>query len=205
MRDCFESTLTLSLIAGRLVITVAIDPTTNLKNATLSGTNRVICCSGICRYTDLTIDKALVGYRLLFSAPPLVRLVSPLFDVVGPRYLRMSQQPVAYAEGEPLVVQPRVDVLDIYRRPISGHWLTVVAAIRGGTGAAGGILQGTTSLFTNESTVVYTDLRVDRYGSGYVLEFSCAWFELEMSQPFDVDFAARPNVCSANEGKCSRP
>ena len=156
-------------------------------------------------FTDLAIDKALAGYRLLFSGPPLVRLMSPPFDVVGPRYLRMSQQPVGYAEREVLVVQPRIDVLDIYRKPLSGYWLTMVAAIRGGTGAADGILQGTTSLFTNESTFVYTDLSIDRYGSGYVLEFTCLWFEPEMSQPFDVDFAARPNVCSSEEDECSRP
>merc|ERR1712216_84709 len=97
---------TVSWDSGRLLITVEIDPITNTKNSTLSGTLRVPCCEGICAFTDLMINKALAGYRLRFSGPPLVRLVSPLFDVVGPRSLRVSRQPVAYTTGDPLVVQP---------------------------------------------------------------------------------------------------
>ena len=56
--------------SGRLVITVELDPATNAKNATLSGTLRVACCAGVCAFTDLVINKAFVGYRLIFSAPP---------------------------------------------------------------------------------------------------------------------------------------
>ena len=193
--------------SGRLIVTVDIDPVTNLKNATLSGSLRVPCCAGICAFTDLVIDKALAGYRLLFSAPPFDRLVSPLFDVVGPRYLRVSQQPVAYATGEPFVVQPHVEVLDIYRKLLSGYWLTVSVEINEDTGPAGGLLHGTTSLFTNESTVVFTDLQLNGYGSRYVLKFLCLWFEPALSEPFDVDFAARPHVCRdrSRDGICTAP
>ena len=164
------------------------------------------CCSGVCTFTDLSIDKALVGYRLIFSGPPLVRLVSPPFDVVGPRYLRMSVEPIAYVSGDPLIQQPHIEVLDVYRRPISGYWLTVSVAIRAQTGPAGGVLNGSTSLLTNESTVVFTDLALDGYGSSYVLDFSCLWFDRIQSKPFDVELAARPNVCvtaSFNPEKCA--
>jgi len=201
-----EQNRTVNWDSGRLVITVQLDPASNTKNATLSGTLRVPCCSGICAFTDLVINKALVGYRLHFSGPPLIRLSSPPFDVVGPRHLRVSQEPIGYISGEPLVVQPHVEVLDIYRRAISGYWLTIQAQIRANTGPAGGILQGTTSLFTNESTVVFTDLVLQGYGSSYILEFECHWFEPVASKPFDVDFAGRPNVCGGSGGSaCSAP
>ena len=133
-----------------------------------------------------------------------MRLVSPLFDVVGPRYLRVSRQPVAYTTGDPLVVQPHVQVLDIYRKAIPGYWLTVSVKIRGNSGALGGFLTGTTSLYTNESTVEFTDLSLTGYGSGYVLEFSCLWFEPVGTQPFDVDQEAGPNVCTKGS-VCAAP
>lgn len=192
--------------SGRLIITVEIDPATNTKNATLLGTLRVPCCEGVCAFTDLVIDKALVGYRLLFSGPPLVRLVSPLFNVTGPRHLCVSRQPIAYATGEPFVVQPHVDVLDIYREPLSGYWLTISAQILKNSGPTGGMLIGTTSVFSNESTVVFTDLALNGYGSSYVLEFSCLWFETVTSHAFDVDATARPHVCKqGSEDVCTAP
>ena len=146
------------------------------------------------------IDKAMVGYRLRFSAPPLARLASPFFDVVGPRHLRVVQEPVGYVTGDLLIKQPHVQVLDIYRRAVSGYWLTISAGIRAGTGPAGGALKGTVKLYTNESTVVFTDLLVEGPGSGYVLEFTCLWFEPAVTTPFDVDLVGRPNVCAA--GSC---
>ena len=192
--------------SGRLIIMVEIDADTNIYNATLLGNLRVPCCAGVCAFTDLMIDKALVGYRLRFSGPPLVGLLSPTFDVVGPRYLRIMRQPVGYVTGEPLVVQPVVEVLDIYRQTISGYWLTIAVRIQRNSGPANGILNGTTSLLTNESTVVFTDLKLLGYGSSYKLEFSCLWFEPVSTQPFDVDFAGRPHVCrqgSSDEDACT--
>ena len=186
--------------SGRLLVTVEIDPATNVNSANLSGTLVVPCCAGVCSYTDLVIDKAMVGYRLRFSAPPLARLASPFFDVVGPRHLRVVQEPVGYVTGDLLIKQPHVQVLDIYRRAVSGYWLTISAGIRAGTGPAGGALKGTVKLYTNESTVVFTDLLVEGPGSGYVLEFTCLWFEPAVTTPFDVDLVGRPNVCAA--GSC---
>jgi hypothetical protein len=65
--DSGMTVVTASLLSG------IID---NPRNGTLLGHNKVTCCLGVCKFTDLSIDRAFSAYRISFDSPPFTTATS---------------------------------------------------------------------------------------------------------------------------------
>jgi hypothetical protein len=73
--------------------------------------------------------------------------------------------------GQPFASQPRLELTDDGANLIQCESNPVLAGIRPGTGTAGAVLLGNTSIVPNAAIVSYTDLAVDIGGGGYQLQF----------------------------------
>ena len=78
IQDGFGTTVTTST----LPVTIAIG--TNPSSGTLSGTLTVNAVAGVATFSNLSINKAGVGYTLVASSPNVASATSNTFDVVIP-------------------------------------------------------------------------------------------------------------------------
>src|SRR5690606_555288 len=62
----------------------------------------------------------------------------------------------------------------------------VTASIQTGTGSAGAVLSGTVAVTAVSGNVTFTDLAIDKAGSGYMLLFSTASIGTATSQALDI-------------------
>jgi FG-GAP-like repeat/PQQ-like domain len=86
--------------------------------------------------------------------------------------------------GSPFVSQPALSLFDDGDNPLKCELNPVLASIRSGTGTAGAVLLGTTSLVPSSGSVGYTDLAVDRAGGGYQLQFALSGASKKLSRTF---------------------
>ncbi len=94
-------------------------------------------------------------------------------DVVvalAPTQLVVLTQPSADSAGRPIAPAVRVAAQDATGRTIGSFTGTIVAAI--GSNPAGGTLSGTTSVAAVGGVATFSNLRLNRVGSGYTLLFS---------------------------------
>ena len=157
------------------LITVEIASGTGTVGASLSGTTSLFVMTGVAAFTDLKINTPGVGYRLKFTSyPSLTPAFSEAFDVAGIAVkLKVTRQPVGNNPGEPLAVQPRVEVADFNGVRCMGENGTMINAyITPATGTEHAIMSGSNPIVVVNGIADYTDLAIDRPGIGYTLSFS---------------------------------
>lgn len=168
-------------------VTVAIQPGTGRPGAVLDGTTTVPLTGGIATFTDLSIDKPGIGYVLVASSPSLVPVQSQPFNVSPmPARLVFSTQPDVAEAGKAFQQQPVVLARDVNNVLIADYNGPVTLAIKAGTGTAGAALIGTATVIAVNGVATYTDLGVDKKGTGYVLEAFVGTNKLGESEAFDV-------------------
>jgi hypothetical protein len=99
--------------------------------------------------------------------------------------LRFVAQPGdAWDSGAPFASQPSVEVVDAGGNRVATDADTVSLSI--GTNPSGGTLSGTTTLPTTGGIAAFTDLSVNRSGTGYTLVASATGRSAATSAPFTV-------------------
>jgi hypothetical protein len=173
---------------GRIVptsasITVAL--AANPGGATLGGTKTVAAVNGVATFPDLTLDRAASGYTLLASAGAL-NATSGAFDVaINPgSHLAIAQQPTNVVSGAAVSPAVIVQVEDSAGGPITGASGTVSVALANNPGGA--TLSGTTTVGLVNGAATFSNLTLDRVGSGYTLAFSVNGLAGPTSTGFDV-------------------
>ncbi len=126
--------------SGVTILTASLLPTANPVGGNLSGAPTVTCCAGVCKFTDLSIDRAHTAYTLAFRAPPFEVLLTAPFAVVGPSRLVVTSHAGGAMAGRPFVLQPQLRVLGNTGTDadelIGAEWATpVTASIYNSTGA----------------------------------------------------------------------
>lgn len=154
-------------------VTLSIKPGTGRTGAVLSGTQSVNAAGGIATYTNLSINLAGGGYVLTATSGSLTTADSTPFAVAQTATkLAYGVQPAGASAGVAFSTQPAVQVLDAENNIVAAYTGTVGIAIKSGTGRAGAVLSGTSSLSAVAGIASFTNLSINLAGSGYVLTAS---------------------------------
>jgi alpha-tubulin suppressor-like RCC1 family protein len=161
-------------------VTVALG--NNPDGGNLSGTTTVPATGGVAIFSDLSLDKAGVGYTLTASANGVLRATSSPFDVAQDALVFTIQptETLTNTAIRPVVVT--VQAAD--GTTISTANMNVTVAI--GTNPDGGTLSGTTTVPAVRGVAIFSDLSLDKPGVGYTLTANANRVVGATSSPFDV-------------------
>ena len=148
-------------------VTIAIG--SNPGSGTLSGTLSVAAVNGVATFSNLSINNAGTGYTLTASDGALTGATSGAFNLAGvATKLAFSQQPGNTSAGAS--ISPAVTVLieDSSGRTVTTDSSNVTLAI--GTNPPGnGTLAGTKTVAAVNGVATFSNLSIDKVGTGYTL------------------------------------
>ncbi len=167
--------------------TVSLSLGANPGGSTLGGSMVVAAADGIATFSGLTLDKVGSGYTLVASAQG-VTTTSVSFAVshgvaVGFAFVL---QPVSTQAGG--LITTAVRVVDAFGNTVTAS--NDAIDIRIGTNPNGGTLSGTTTVAAVQGVAAFTDLSIDRAGTGYTLEAASAGRTPAASNPFNITATA---------------
>ena len=178
--DAFGNTVT----ATNEAIDIQIG--TNPSGGVLSGTTTVTAVQGIAAFTDLSIDKAGIGYTLEASSAGRTPATSAPFDILAgsPAGLVFTVSPSTVVAGVPIVPDVEVTVVDASGNRIPGDSRAVTVAIANNPG--GSTLGGNTTVAAVDGVAQFPGLTLDKSGTGYTLQATAAGVSSGISGAFDV-------------------
>jgi hypothetical protein len=174
VQTCFTSNVTISFGA-------------NPGGGTLGGTTTRAAVGGVASFTGLTVTKASAAYTLAAASSGLPAATSTGFTVsAGPATaLTITTQPTnAQAGGAISAVV--VTVIDQFSNTAAGFSGPVGVAITPGTGTAGAVLSGTTSVPAALGVASFSNLSINKTGAGYTLTVSATGLVNATSSAFNI-------------------
>lgn len=171
-------------------VALAIKAGTGPAGASLScATNPLAASSGVASFAGCGIDKAGSGYQLRATDGALTAVDSSAFAVTvgSPSRLAFAQQPTTSTAGTAIAPAVTVEIRDAGGNPTPS---TASVAVAIGTNPAGGTLSGTTTRTAVNGTATFSDLSIDRAGSGYTLTAASSGLTGATSSGFAVTAAA---------------
>jgi hypothetical protein len=136
-------------------------------------------------YAGFTSDG---GHLNIAGSERVANGLYSLFGQLEPDDTRLvfSTQPSGAAAGEPLGTQPVVTVPDIISKKLNAAMPAVTLSITEGTGTVGAELSGAVTVNVVDGLAVFTDLGIDKAGTGYTLTATCSGYTQAVSNPFEV-------------------
>ncbi|BCU78627.1 hypothetical protein llg_33420 [Luteolibacter sp. LG18] len=170
-------------------VTVAIG--TNPGSGTLSGTATVAAVSGVATFSNLSIDKIGTGYTLTGASSGLTGATSGTFNITpaAPNKLAFLQQPSNAVAGVAIAPAVTVQIQDTFGN-LTTSTANVTVAI--GTNPGSGTLSGTATVAAVAGTATFSNLSIDKAGTGYTLTGASAGLTGATSGTFNIT-AAAPN------------
>lgn len=168
-------------------VTIAIG--TNPSGGTLSGTATVPAVAGVAAFSDLSINLAGVGYTLAASATGPAGAVSTPFTVSAAQAakLQFTVEPVATTAGATITPAVNVTAKDSVGNVQAGFTGNVTLSITAGTGGAGAILSGTTTMAAVAGVATFSNLTIDKAATGYTLSATATGVSGATSAGFDIN------------------
>ena len=191
IQDALGNTVTTSSAS----VTLSITPATGTAGAVLTcTTNPKAAAAGIATFAGCKIDKAGTGYTLTATAAGLTSATSNAFDVaLGPATkVVYTQQPTAVVAGSVISPAVVVTVQDAGGNTVTSSAATVTVAI--GTNPGGGTLSGTVSQAASSGVATFSDLSINKTGTGYTLVASSTGLTSATSSTFNVTAGAAVQV-----------
>jgi uncharacterized protein (TIGR03382 family) len=169
---------------------ISIALQTNPGSGTLGGTTTVAASSGVASFTNLTIDRAAVGYTLRATSTGLTMVDTVAFDVISgsAAALAFTVQPgdvVAGVAFSPAVVVSVRDSQGNVDPTFAGN---ITLAISNNPGSA--TLAGTISVLVANGTATFDNVSLDKVGVDYTIAATAAGVPAVTSAAFDVTPAA---------------
>lgn len=176
---------------GNVTLSIGFNP----GGGTLTGGGTIVMQPGLggtVQWDGPSIDAPGAGYTLHATCPGLADAYSDPFDITagpppspnGADGLGFFTQPTTTRAGQVITPGLRVGalgppgvVMPGYTGPI---WISILANSSGAT------LTGTRHLYAVNGLVTFSDLRIDKPGTGYVLRATAWPLNYIESQPFDV-------------------
>ncbi|MCY3022442.1 MAG: PKD domain-containing protein [Planctomycetota bacterium] len=164
-------------------ITIAIG--NNPGGGTLSGLVPVSAVNGVATFSDLSIDKAGLGYTLTATGSALSGATSTTFTIIGPpAKLVFQTQPVNTAGGSTIAPSPQVAIQDSLGTVVTTATNSVSIAI--GANPGSGTLSGTTGVNAVKGVATFGDLSINKAGVGYTLIATSGVLSAADSGAFDI-------------------
>jgi hypothetical protein len=169
-------------------ITIASGP----SGGTLSGTMTMTAVNGVATFSNLMITRAGAGYTLTAAASGLTGATSASFSVsaASASALLFTVQPSTTQTSTSISPAVQVTARDAYGNTATSFNGSMTMAI--GQNPGGGTLSGTKTVAAVNGVGTFSDLKIDRAGSGYTLRVSGAGPGAESAQ-FNV--AQKPLIC----------
>jgi hypothetical protein len=119
-------------------ITVSLTPPTSVSTLTFGGVKTVNTANGVATFTDLTIDKAAIGYTLTASTGSFSNVTSPAFDVTPATAATLAfvPMPTTAVVGQNLAVN--VQVQDQFGNIVAANGTQVTVTKASGPGTVTG-------------------------------------------------------------------
>jgi S-adenosylmethionine hydrolase len=179
-----DSTDTVTLVLG-----------TNPGGGTLSGTRTVTVSNGIATFSNLSIDKVGTGYTLNATTSGLTSASSAAFTVnpAAADHLLFRQQPTTTTAGQSISPAVTVYVLDKFGNIVTtDNTDTVTVAL--GTNPGSGTLSGTLTVTVRNGVATFSNLSIDKIGTGYTLNATASGLTGVSSAAFTVNPAAADHL-----------
>jgi hypothetical protein len=143
--------------------------------------------SGVATFYNLSIDKVGSGYTLTASSSGLTGATSNEFNITPgtPTKLAFVQQPTTAVAG--VVISPAVQVAvqDANGNTVTSND-TAQITLTIGSNPGGGTLSGTTTRTVRSGVATFSNLCIDKVGSGYTLTASSSGLTGATSNAFNV-------------------
>src|SRR5947208_2790628 len=192
IQDASGNTVTSATAA----VTVALG--TNPGGGTLLGTKTVNAGAGVASFGDLVIERAASGYTLVASSGALTGATSVPFAIApgAKTTLAVVVQPSAAAGAQPITPAVQIAVQDASGNTVTAATDAVTVALAANPGA--GTLSGTLTVAAIQGMATFSNLRIDRPGSGYTLAASAGGLSGATSVPFAVTLTFTAVSASGN-------
>ncbi len=165
---------------------VSLAIASNPGSGSLTGTNPVTAAGGIASFSNLSIDRAGIGYTLTASATGLAAATSTSFNVTigSAAKLDFVVHPSNTGGGATIAPAVQVEVQDAGGNRVIIGTHSVSLAIVNNPGS--GTLSGTLPVSTTGGLATFSDLSIDNAGTGYTLSASSLGLVAAMSNSFDI-------------------
>jgi subtilisin family serine protease len=162
----------------------------NPGGATLAGTTQVTPANGSATFSDLRIDRTGDGYTLVASSGGLPAVTSVPFQItpVGSPRLAFTGQPTGATAGAAISPAVEVTARDSLGNTFTTFTGDVTLAI--GTNPGGGTLTGRVTVAAVGGIATFSNLTIDRSGSGYSFTATASGAATGASTSFDVTAGA---------------
>jgi hypothetical protein len=171
---------------GNITLALGANP----GNSPFLGTLTLAAVNGVATFTNLSVDVVANGYTIVATSAGLTSATSAPFNILlGPAtHLEMVVDPITTTAGATLG-QPSTSVVaqDAGGNPVTAFSGNVTVAITAGTGTSGATLSGTTTLATVNGQATFTNLSIDKVGTGYILTFSTPGLASKSSRSFNIN------------------
>jgi hypothetical protein len=198
-QDAFGNTVT--TFNSNVTVAIAV----NAGGGTLAGTKTVAASAGVATFSTLSIDKSGVGYRLAATATGLAPDTSAAFSIAAAAATRLAftVQPTATIAGDIISPAVRVTAQDNFGNTAPGFIGTVTMAIA--NNPSGGVLAGTTSMAAVGGVATFSNLNINKSGTGYTLRATASGLTQSTSTAFNITagsatqlaFTVQPSVEAA--------
>jgi alpha-tubulin suppressor-like RCC1 family protein len=171
-------------------VTVAIASGTGKTGANLRGTKTLSTSSGVVSFTGLSIDSAGTAYRLTASATALTSATSTTFAITVAPATRLGYlvEPSNQAQNSAIAPPINVAVQDSLGNTVATATNSITITI--GTNPPGnGVLSGTTTQTAVSGVATFSDVRIDKVGTGYTLVASASGLASGTSTTFNITVA----------------
>src|SRR5439155_1725373 len=185
-------------------VTAAIG--TNPGGGALAGTTTVAAAGGVATFPGLSINKAGAGYTLTVSATGVTGATSAAFSITpgSATQLAITVQPTNTAAGASITPAVQVTAQDGLGNTDPTFTGNVTVAL--GANPGGGTLAGTASVAAVSGVATFSNLSINKAGSGYTLTAAATGPAGMTSTPFDVSpgaathlaFTVPPSTTPAN-------
>ncbi|HMA41957.1 MAG TPA: hypothetical protein VKP10_17965, partial [Gemmatimonadales bacterium] len=189
-------------VSGSITVAIGANP----SGGVLSGTLTVPINAGVASFPNLSIDKAGNNYTLTAASTGLTGATSVPFNVTTPAtiHLVFSGQPDTTTAGQ-IIAGVQVTALDGANAVVTSFTGPVTVVIAAGTGASGATLLGTTVVNAVNGVANFSDLSIQKAGSGYKLSASSpgvagvnsASFAITAAAATTTHFASQPATTTA--------
>jgi hypothetical protein len=142
------------------------------------------------------------GYRLVASSSGLTSATSAAFSVVSSSgvavKLKLTLNMIDGQAGQPLGVQPVVEIHDAQNAKVGNAVNSVTIAIKSGTGAEGALLSGVLTVTAVAGTATFSGLAIDKAAVGYKVVVTSSGLASDesnaftMNGPKDLIFTTQP-------------
>ncbi|HLL52693.1 MAG TPA: hemagglutinin, partial [Myxococcaceae bacterium] len=165
-------------------VTLTLDA--HAAGGTLSGTVTVAAVNGVARFTNLIVDKVGAGYTLSAASGTLTGATSGAFDVApaAPVALAFTAQPSNTTAGAFISPAVQVAVRDAFGNLVTTATDTITLSL--GANPGGGTLSGSVTVNAVNGVATFSNLSLDKAGTGYTLVAASGSLAGATSAAFDV-------------------